>query len=168
MTSSIAEDKKPVGAYVERIETQNTGGGRMIDYVFLKNGTAIGVSDECVCRCTDPLTLDTDYDKVIHYGIIYLPDTEKWNNQESAGIGCYIERILTADSGEKHNEGEPIKARIQHDLIYLGNKLVLCVSDEAVELYRPTDLFNGDIHWPEAGRINLLSSPEPDDSPSNH
>lgn len=34
--------------YVEKVETDHTGGGVMVDYVHLKNGQVLGVSDECV------------------------------------------------------------------------------------------------------------------------
>jgi hypothetical protein len=34
--------------YVREVITENTGGGCMVDYIKLKNGRVIGISDECV------------------------------------------------------------------------------------------------------------------------
>jgi hypothetical protein len=34
--------------YIHHVFTENTGGGSMVDYVCLKNGKVIGISDECL------------------------------------------------------------------------------------------------------------------------
>jgi hypothetical protein len=34
--------------YIERTNTENTGGGCMVDFVILKDGRCIGISDECL------------------------------------------------------------------------------------------------------------------------
>ena len=36
------------GHYIEKIETENTGGGCMCDYVHLKDGTILIISEDCV------------------------------------------------------------------------------------------------------------------------
>jgi hypothetical protein len=35
--------------YIERTNTENTGGGSMVDFVILKDGRCIGISDEYLC-----------------------------------------------------------------------------------------------------------------------
>jgi hypothetical protein len=39
--------------YIEKVETEHTGGGVMVDYVHLKSGQVLGVSDECVVLYED-------------------------------------------------------------------------------------------------------------------
>lgn len=34
--------------YIERVNTEDTGGGSMVDFVILKDGRCIGISDECL------------------------------------------------------------------------------------------------------------------------
>ena len=34
--------------YIDRVFTENTGGGTMVDFVQLKDGRILGVNDECV------------------------------------------------------------------------------------------------------------------------
>tara|TARA_R110000744_G_scaffold143441_1_gene255322 strand:- start:814 stop:1014 length:201 start_codon:yes stop_codon:yes gene_type:complete len=34
--------------YIKETSTQNTGGNVMVDFVELKNGNVIGISDDCV------------------------------------------------------------------------------------------------------------------------
>lgn len=36
-------------AYIDRIESENTGGHCMVDFVILKDGRVLGISDDCVC-----------------------------------------------------------------------------------------------------------------------
>jgi hypothetical protein len=35
--------------YVKKVDTQNTGGGCMVDIVHLENGHVLGINDEYVC-----------------------------------------------------------------------------------------------------------------------
>lgn len=35
--------------YIDCVETENTGGGTMVDFVILKDGRVLGINDECVC-----------------------------------------------------------------------------------------------------------------------
>jgi hypothetical protein len=35
--------------YIERTNTEDTGGGCMVDFVILKDGRCIGINDECIC-----------------------------------------------------------------------------------------------------------------------
>lgn len=35
--------------YIEKIESENTGGGCMVDFVILKDGRVLGINDEYVC-----------------------------------------------------------------------------------------------------------------------
>jgi len=34
--------------YIDRVFTENTGGGSMVDFVQLKDGRILGINDECV------------------------------------------------------------------------------------------------------------------------
>jgi hypothetical protein len=36
-------------AYIDKVETENTGGGSMVDFVILKDGRVLGINDEYVC-----------------------------------------------------------------------------------------------------------------------
>jgi hypothetical protein len=36
-------------AFIDRIETESTGGHTMVDFVILKDGRVLGISDDCVC-----------------------------------------------------------------------------------------------------------------------
>lgn len=36
-------------AYIDRIESENTGGHCMVDFVILKDGRVLGINDEYVC-----------------------------------------------------------------------------------------------------------------------
>ena len=36
-------------AHIERVETEQTGGNIMVDFVILKDGRVLGISDDCVC-----------------------------------------------------------------------------------------------------------------------
>ena len=35
--------------FIEKIETEDTGGHVLVDYVYLKNGYIIGIAEDCVC-----------------------------------------------------------------------------------------------------------------------
>ena len=34
--------------YIRKVYTENTGGGVLVDYVYLKNGVVLGVTDDSV------------------------------------------------------------------------------------------------------------------------
>ena len=36
-------------AHIDRVETEQTGGNIMVDFVILKDGRVLGISDDCVC-----------------------------------------------------------------------------------------------------------------------
>ena len=36
-------------AFIDRVETEQTGGNIMVDFVILKDGRVLGVSEDCVC-----------------------------------------------------------------------------------------------------------------------
>ncbi len=42
------EQPAPAGQFVERVFTENTGGGCMVDLIILKDGRVIGLYDEVV------------------------------------------------------------------------------------------------------------------------
>ncbi len=35
--------------YVTKVETENTGGGSMVDFIYLSDGRVMTLNDECVC-----------------------------------------------------------------------------------------------------------------------
>jgi hypothetical protein len=39
--------------YIEKITSEDTGGGVMVDVVHLKDGRCLGITDECVVLCPD-------------------------------------------------------------------------------------------------------------------
>ena len=36
-------------AHIDGVETENTGGHCMVDFVILKDGRVLGISEDCVC-----------------------------------------------------------------------------------------------------------------------
>ncbi len=39
-------------AYIDKVETEQTGGNIMVDFVILKDGRVLGISEDCVCLYT--------------------------------------------------------------------------------------------------------------------
>ena len=39
--------------YIEKLTSEDTGGGVMVDVVHLKDGRCLGITDECVVLCPD-------------------------------------------------------------------------------------------------------------------
>jgi hypothetical protein len=55
--------------YIEKMFTENTGGGVMVDFIILKDGRCVGINDECI-------VLYSSYDAV-HEGNDETPPTSK-------------------------------------------------------------------------------------------
>ena len=37
-----------MGEYIDKIETMDTGGGCLVDFITLKDGRVVGINDECI------------------------------------------------------------------------------------------------------------------------
>lgn len=63
--------------FIERVETEDTGGGIINDVVYLKDGTALRISDELIClyRSAEDETNLTGAGQILRYN----PETgEAW------------------------------------------------------------------------------------------
>jgi len=58
--------------HIDRIETRNTGGGIMVDFVFLKSGQVITISDDSVLvNESEEAWYDGNKELI---GTVYLPE----------------------------------------------------------------------------------------------
>ena len=57
------------------IETEQTGGGVMVDYMRMKNGKIIGITDECICVSNNMGCSDNG----VHIGVIFLNEVDRWD-----------------------------------------------------------------------------------------
>lgn len=54
-------------AYLSAITTENTGGGTMVDFVFMDDGRVITLNDECICVYASKEDFyEHDENKVLH------------------------------------------------------------------------------------------------------
>jgi hypothetical protein len=150
-------ERAETGLYIDRVETENTGGYVMIDFVFLKNGKVLGVTDESVVPYTHENVLSHNYYGIDEAGMIDLTvephgliDT---TDLEKAGIGRFIDNISTFITPNEAGH------TVLFDLIHLKDGRVLCVDNEGVILYEDDDLFHLDA-IESAGAIDLTGVPD--------
>ena len=150
-------ERAETGLYIDRVETENTGGYVMIDFVFLKNGKVLGVTDESVVPYTHENVLSHNYYGIDEAGMIDLTvephgliDT---TDLEKAGIGRFIDNISTFITPNEAGH------TVLFDLIHLKDGRVLCVDNEGVILYEDDDLLHLDA-IESAGAIDLTGVPD--------
>jgi hypothetical protein len=62
------------GEYITEVFTENTGGGLMCDFVRLKNGKIIAISDECIAIYE---SLDSFYEGTGEEPCLWFADMDK-------------------------------------------------------------------------------------------
>ncbi|MGZ4991550.1 MAG: hypothetical protein ACXV8S_12360 [Methylobacter sp.] len=150
-------ERAETGLYIDRVETENTAGHIMIDFVFLKNGKVLGVTDESVVPYTRENVPSQNYfgidvagmiDLIVEpHGLIDTTDLEK------TGIGRFIDNISTFIMPNEAGH------TVLFDLVHLKDGRVLCVDNEGVILYEDGDLLHLDA-IKNAGSIDLTVVPK--------
>jgi hypothetical protein len=150
-------ERAEAGLYIDRVETERTAGSGMIDFVFLRNGKVLGVTDESVVPYTHEDVLNQNYYGIDVAGMIDLTvephgliDTAEL---EKTGIGRFIDNLSTFIMQNEAGH------HVLFDLIHLKDGRVLCVDNEGVILYKDGDLLHSDA-IKNAGSIDLTVVPK--------
>jgi hypothetical protein len=150
-------ERAEAGLYIDRVETESTAGSGMIDFVLLRNGKVLGVTDESVVPYTHEDVLSQNYYGIDVAGMIDLTvephgliDTAEL---EKTGIGRFIDNLSTFIMQNEAGH------HVLFDLIHLKDGRVLCVDNEGVILYKDGDLLHSDA-IKNAGSIDLTVVPK--------
>ncbi len=137
------EQPAPAGQFVERVFTENTGGGCMVDLIILKDGRVIGLYDEVVVLYPTTMSFYVGYEEGNHvFPTIWRPKKETAPGMETPKLGTYIDGITV---------------EYTVDLLTLDTGEILGIDAESVCLYEnETVLMEGE---PDSGirRLSLIS-----------
>jgi hypothetical protein len=149
-------ERAETGLYIDLVETERTDGPGMIDFVFLRNGKVLGVTDEAVVPYIRENVLSQNYCEIDVAGMIDLTVEPHGligtAELEKTGIGRFIDNISTFIMQNEAGH------HVLFDLMHLKDGRVLCVDNEDVILYKNGDLLHSDA-IKNAGSIDLTVVP---------
>ena len=110
--------------YIKDVYTENTGGHCMVDFVVLKSGRVIGITDESLCvyrdfKSYDDQTQESLYEApTIEFSQIYgSPKHHGTNYNATRDNGCLCGRNFSRPNGlTRHIKSELVKPTITNDL----------------------------------------------------
>lgn len=130
-------------AFIAAAHTENTGGGCMADFLLLKNGKAIVLTDECVCIFDNPNDfLNADGEGEVENGREMCGTSgcarfDSPTDRSPMGL-TFVERIGT------YEPDGPVSV----DLIVLCDGRVLGVDTESIVLYPSMEAFDKEVGDP--------------------
>jgi len=130
-----------LGQFIKSISTENTGGGCMVDFIFLLDGRVIGVNDDCVVLypTLEAFGQGDDDGSFDSFPVIDLPVVEAQALQQQ-GIGTFI---------------QDIQVEYTVDVLTLKSGQVIGIDNETVCLYESLDKMTGGDMDAVIASINL-------------
>ena len=104
--------------FCSSIHNEQTGGGVMVDYLEMKDGKIISITDEVICVSNNRILNDN----AVYSGMIFLDETDRW---DEAVIPKDIHRkIIALCEGDKILAKEAIHKLLKGTTIYKMGKII--------------------------------------------